>query len=67
VTIQGLLSPRLEPVITLTLRNGEERFVMAQDGSGLPLVGMMLLLDCEVTIQVRYEGAVSIGRLTNTG
>jgi clan AA aspartic protease len=126
MSIQGVLSPRLEPVITLTLRNdegkalstdvvmdtgfndfltvnpeiisnlgleavgtllvelsdgtvralnyypvrvdwlGEEQFIMAQDGIGTSLAGMMLLLDCEMTIQVHHEGAVAIARLVET-
>jgi clan AA aspartic protease len=122
--IQGYLSPRLEPVVSLTLRNGEgkslaveavvdtgfndylainpeiirefgldpvgaiaveladgslretnyypltvewmgtERFVMAQEGSGPVLIGMMLLLDCELFVVVQFNGMVTVRPLS---
>ncbi len=39
---------------------GEQRYIMAQEGEGAPLVGMMLLLDCELRIAVTHAGEVSI-------
>jgi clan AA aspartic protease len=38
----------------------ERRYIMAQEGEGTPLVGMMLLLDCELRIAVTHSGEVSI-------
>lgn len=39
---------------------GEQRFIMTQEGEGTPLVGMMLLLDCELRIVVAHAGEVHI-------
>lgn len=43
---------------------GADRFIMAQEGSGPPLVGMILLLDCELNITVQYQAAVTIKPIT---
>jgi clan AA aspartic protease len=43
---------------------GEQRFIMTQEGEGTPLVGMMLLLDCELRIVVAHAGEVSIRALS---
>jgi hypothetical protein len=39
---------------------GVERFILAQDSDGPPLLGMMLLLNCELCITVRNDGPVTI-------
>ena len=46
---------------------GEERYIMAQEGEGVPLLGMMLLLECELRILVTHAGEVTIRLLDTDG
>ena len=48
------------------LWDGAEQIIRVQQGEGRPLVGMVLLLEHRITIDVHYNGAVRIAPIPDT-